>query len=153
MSRPRKGGLRIGRVLFALLVVFLLGFLVSFFLRLREFVQSDESRVDRRGIRIQVLNGSGEPGLAQELTFFLREQGFDVVDYGNAECQFEETVVVDRVDGQLSNAKAVARTIGWGLALGQIDRSLLLEVTVVIGKDFRSYFPRIRQGLEKTGET
>jgi hypothetical protein len=146
MKRSRKGGgIRIGRILFALLVFFVLGFTVSFFVRLRELAARDEPKDHRRQIRVQVLNGSGELGLAQELAFYLREEGFDVVEYRNAERQFDTTLLVDRVDGRLGKAREVARCLGAGVVMDQLDRSLFLEVTVVIGKDFPSYLPRIRE--------
>ncbi len=34
-------------------------------------------------LKVEVLNGCGKPGLAKEVTDFLRRKGFDVVNFGN----------------------------------------------------------------------
>lgn len=89
-------------------------------------------------IQLDVLNGSGQPKLAQRMTDFLRARGFDVVEMGNYKSSdVEATLVLDRA-GNIEAAKQVAAVLGVSAerVQQQIDRSLYLDVSVVIGKDY-----------------
>ncbi|MDX1488879.1 MAG: LytR C-terminal domain-containing protein, partial [Acidiferrobacterales bacterium] len=56
-------------------------------------------------LQVEVRNGCGVSGLAAEMTRFLRDQGFDVVEVGDHTVfDLEQSVVVDRV-GDLEAAK------------------------------------------------
>lgn len=89
-----------------------------------------------QGVRIEVLNGSGVPGVARAATRRLRDWGFDVVYIGNARTfDHEETQVLLRA-GDLAAAEAVAQALAAGTPVSAPDSSLALEVTVVLGKDF-----------------
>jgi hypothetical protein len=94
-------------------------------------------------IEVQVLNGSGEKYLARRVTDFLRAGGFDVVEMGNADRQdLPETLVLDR-SGKEDRARRVAGALGLlpeRVAL-RIDPSLFLDVTVIIGRDYRTLVP------------
>lgn len=91
-----------------------------------------------RAIQLDVLNGSGQPKLAQRLTDYLRARGFDVVEFGNyGSSEVEATQVLDRA-GNLEAAKQVAAALGVPQERVQqkIDKSLYLDVSVIIGKDY-----------------
>src|SRR5262249_60222549 len=50
-------------------------------------------------IRIELLNGSGRPGLAGQLASYLRDGGFDVLDVSNADrSDYRTTIVVNRTE-------------------------------------------------------
>ncbi|MBI5805864.1 LytR C-terminal domain-containing protein [candidate division TA06 bacterium] len=88
-------------------------------------------------IRVQVLNGTKESGLAQKMADELRRWGFDVVDIANAENDsFPETVVVDRADNSTGNAAYVAEALKCKNIIPQLESRSYLEVTVIIGKDY-----------------
>lgn len=88
-----------------------------------------------RPIRVEVLNGSGVVKAGLGLAEALRDQGFDVVSIGNADrSDYEETLVLDRV-GRLDYAAAVAEELDVEPAFLQKNRDLLLEVTVILGRD------------------
>ena len=93
-------------------------------------------------IQLDVLNGSGESKLAQRLTDFLRGRGFDVVEIGNYTGDLDKTLVIDRT-GNREAAVRVAQSIGVPeeRVIQKIDRTLYLDVSVFIGKDFRSLHP------------
>lgn len=93
------------------------------------------SSLARARIRVQVRNGSGIPGAAAQVTEYLREAGFDVVDFGNAE-GFDEprTVVIDRV-GDRARALEVAAALRGVPIRSEVDTSLYLDVTVIVGRD------------------
>ena len=73
------------------------------------------------------------------------DQGFDVVEISNADrSDYDETLVLDRV-GNLDYAAAVADELGTEPAFRQMNRDLLLEVTVILGRDRASrYAPTTR---------
>lgn len=92
-------------------------------------------------VRVEVLNAAGVPGLARVATRTLRERGFDVVYFGNARgFAPESTLVIDRV-GRAETAREVAAALEVERVLSRPDSTLLLEVTVVIGRDWKGAPP------------
>ncbi len=86
-------------------------------------------------VRVQVLNGSDEPGLARLVTDQLREAGYDVVNFGNARISTKTSTVVDRV-GKPEIALRVAQALTINRIETRVDTALYLEVTVILGHDF-----------------
>ena len=100
----------------------------------------------RARIRVSVRNGSGIAGAAERMTVHLRREGFDVVDFGNAErFDYPRTIVIDR-SGKPAFAREVAATLQGVPIESAPDPTLFLDVTVRIGRDL----PRILQ--EEDGE-
>jgi len=94
----------------------------------------DAGRVPRQA-QVQVLNGTGAPDLARNVTDFLRDRDLDVVSVGNADApDYAETLVLLR-RGDLSVARMVARRLGLGVPVEQRDPTLLVDVTVILGRD------------------
>jgi calcineurin-like phosphoesterase len=94
-------------------------------------------------IQVDVQNGTNESGVAAKFADYLRRNGLDVVEMGNFKGNIEEkTVIIDR-SGDLSKAKKVARILGLSdkNVIQQINNSLYLDVTIVIGKDFKELNP------------
>ncbi len=90
--------------------------------------------VDR--IKVEVLNGAGERGLAREFADRLRAQGFDVVATGNADhFDYEVTHVLDR-SGRLGAAVEVARGLSTDSLAVALDPELFLDASVVVGSDW-----------------
>lgn len=88
-------------------------------------------------IQVEVLNGSGFPDLTDKAADFLRLKKFDVVSKGNYE-SFDvlETLIIDR-SGNKANAEAVAKALGVKTKIiQQINSNYLLDVSIVIGKDY-----------------
>ncbi|MFH5834018.1 LytR C-terminal domain-containing protein [Halalkalibaculum sp. DA3122] len=91
-------------------------------------------------IQIEVLNGCGVSGLANDFTSLLRKNGFDVVETGNFEnFDLEETIVVARTFNK-ENAQRVAEALGIEEKNIIIEASddFYLDATVVIGSDYQS---------------
>ena len=87
-------------------------------------------------IKIEVLNGSENPGQAQSLRNYLIKYGFDVVHFGNAmRSDYKKTIVIDRI-GRPSLAKRIAEIINCQEVYSRIDKSLMVDVTIIIGADF-----------------
>lgn len=88
-------------------------------------------------VRVEVLNGGGYAGAAREATETLRDQGFDVVFFGNAGTfDRDSSVVLDRM-GALDRARDVADALGIRNLRSEPDSNLYLDVTVVLGRDWQ----------------
>ncbi len=91
--------------------------------------------LERRVIRVEVLNGTGESGAASRVASWLREGGFQVVEARNADrSDYFATLVVARRQ-ELDAARTVARYLGGLPVIRQAWTSDLAEVTVVLGGD------------------
>jgi hypothetical protein len=83
----------------------------------------------------EVLNGTDVNGLARLVTLRLREAGIDVVFYGTAATAAGDSTVI-LVRGADSSAGAVVRdALGLGRVVVEPDPHLLLDVSVVLGRD------------------
>jgi hypothetical protein len=89
-----------------------------------------------KAIRVEVLNASGKPGLARVATDKLRDNGFDVVYFGNAAGPARKTSsVIDRV-GKLEAAHTVATAIGIASVQSTVDVSRQVDTSVILGSDW-----------------
>ena len=111
---------------------------------------SEELADDRIGL--EVLNGLGVIGLADQFTSYQRDQGFDGVRFTNAHrFDYPRTLVINRGD-DFEQARLVAQSLGLetGAVENMPDPSLQLDVTVVLGQDYatltsyRTIMARIR---------
>jgi hypothetical protein len=92
--------------------------------------------VPRERVRVEVLNAAGVGGLAREVTNLLRDDGFDVVQFGNAGAfDRDSTAVIDRV-GRMELAEGVANALGIRNVLTEPDPNLFVDVTVLLGRDW-----------------
>lgn len=93
-------------------------------------------------ITVEVLNGCGVDRLAHDLGAYLREKNFDVVNIDNYPGGFdiERTLILDRVSMARTHARKVAEALGvpGSQVIEQMDDSMQLMVTVIIGNDYKS---------------
>jgi hypothetical protein len=87
-------------------------------------------------IKVEVLNASGQRGLARRATFALRDAGFDVVRFANDPQPRDSTLVLAR-SGNDDWAALVARALGGARVESRPDSSRYLDVTVLLGADWR----------------
>ena len=140
-----KGDHKRGTVVVYVLIIILAAFLVSLLIM---FTREDPEEIYRKNsnIRVEVLNGCGVNRLAMKVTNILRKQGFNVIKIGNTENRdFEKTVVIERSDETMQNAQYVSGRIGCKNIGKDIDAGLYLEVTVIIGKDYKKIFPDVEK--------
>ncbi|MCG3204788.1 MAG: Transcriptional regulator LytR [Elusimicrobia bacterium] len=98
--------------------------------------QVEETIVPQSGrITVKVWNASGKSGAGYEMTKFLRQAGYDVIDWGNYGNQQLQTRVIDRM-GQIENAKLVAATMGVENYHSEPNPKALVDVDVVIGQNY-----------------
>jgi hypothetical protein len=86
--------------------------------------------------KVEVLNATGKAGLARAATEQLRRAGFDVVFFGTARAADNKSSVIDRV-GHLDIANAAAGALRITSVKSQMDTTLLLDATVIIGNDWQ----------------
>lgn len=84
---------------------------------------------------VEVLNGVGVDGLARSVTMRLRERGLDVVFYGNAGMDTLAVTQVVARRGDTVAARRVQMALGVGRVVSEPDSSLLLDVSVLLGRD------------------
>jgi len=104
----------------------------------REHVQGHAYAVpspDRR-VTVEVLNGTKRQGLARVATRALRQQGIDVVFFGNADAAADSTRVLVR-RGDPGRGKDVVEALGAGRLRIEPDTLRRVDATVILGEDYR----------------
>ena len=94
-------------------------------------------------IQLDVQNGTGINGIASVFSDYLRKFGFDVVEMGNYKSEdVSKTMILSRKE-DLTNAEKIASVleVNKKYVIQQINPSLFLDATVVIGKDFKELKP------------
>jgi len=92
-------------------------------------------------VRVEVLNAGGREDMARLATDYLRDRGFDVVSYANADAFGQDsTIVLDRA-GRPQAAEAVARALGADRVESRPDANLYLDVTVLLGSGWAPDMP------------
>jgi hypothetical protein len=104
----------------------------------RTRINPDTMRLVEPGVRIkvEVLNASGERGLARRAMHYLRERGFDVVSLGTAKGKLDSSLVIDR-SGHPAWAAQAVRAIGAARVQTRADSARYLDLTLVLGASFR----------------
>jgi len=103
-------------------------------------VGKDTGSVNPSAVRVSILNGCGEPGLASLWKDKLRNMKYDVRETGNASGRYNKTVILSRTE-DMSYARHLARSIGVKNenVLMQINSDLVdIDVTVIMGSDHNS---------------
>jgi hypothetical protein len=88
--------------------------------------------------RVEVLNASGRAGLARAATDRLRGAGFDVVYFGNAGAQHGDSSIVLVRGSSDAAARAAARHLGIPAISAQVDTTLFVDATVILGRDWET---------------
>lgn len=97
-------------------------------------------------IKVEVLNGCGEKGIASKISDFLRTEHIDVIRSENADnFDYERTMLIQRSDN-LFNLKTVAKALNFDI--NDEDRVIIqpistsdVDLTLILGKDYRSVKP------------
>ncbi len=102
-----------------------------------ELEEIQKSNTVADAIQVSVLNGCGEKGIASRVGKELRKHGFDVVEIGNYRGTVEKSIVIDRL-GDEHSARKTAHVLGIPDThiYSNIDSSLYVRATIIIGKDF-----------------
>lgn len=107
---------------------------------LNGYDKSDNSKkVLSTPVQVEVLNGCGIAGAADNVTNFLRDRKFDVVQMGNYRTfDIDESIVIDR-KGNMKTAENIADSLGINRlnVIQQVNKNYLLDVSIIVGKDYK----------------
>ncbi len=98
-------------------------------------------------IQVEVLNGCGVSGVADKLTDYLRVNHIDVVNLGNYRSfEIENSIIISRNE-KIKNAEKLAALVGLDESsiIQQTNSDYLLDVTFILGKDYRNLIPLIKR--------
>jgi hypothetical protein len=90
------------------------------------------------GITVEVLNGTLVNGLARTVTGQLRRAGVDVVYFGSASVNDLDSTLILVRRGDSTVAIPIHRALAAGRIIVELDSLLLLDVTVLLGRDLAS---------------
>ena len=134
-----------GKAIIYILIIILGLFLISMVI---VFSRTDPQEIYKKNanLRVEVLNGCGVNRLALKVTNILRKKGFNVVKIDDTKHQdFDETVVLERALENMNNAKYFAKQIGCKNVDKDIDEALYIDITVIIGKDYKKIFADVEK--------
>jgi LytR cell envelope-related transcriptional attenuator len=81
------------------------------------------------------LNGCGTAGAAEIFRDFLIDNGFDIIEFGNAQgWNYPKTMVIARTEDD-KVARSLAQVLNTERILHLKDPDALVEATVIVGKD------------------
>ena len=90
-------------------------------------------------IRVQILNGNGEPGIGEEVAAKLSQENFRVILSGNARSlDYETTLIVTYDSSQkgIATAERAKALLGVGEVQVSAQGQGIVDLTIVVGKDF-----------------
>ena len=145
-KRKRKGKEKptslLVRICIFFLTILILVVITSMVFRFSKRSKKYQDNVKMAYTRVEVLNGCGVDNLAYKVSLYLREKGFDVVEISNVkESKVERTIIIERIDKGMKNAKVLGKVIHCNNMTAMIDSTLFLEVTLLLGEDYKKYFP------------
>ena len=97
-------------------------------------------------IKVEVLNGCGEKGIAAQTADFLRTEHIDVVRSENAvNFDYDTTILIHRSD-DLDHLKTVAKALDFNInnqerVMIQGGSTADVDLTLILGKDYRTIKP------------
>lgn len=109
--------------------------LIAFSLAVRWFGFGRSLADGGEPFQVEVLNGTGEPGLAGKMTLELRKMGIDVLKEGNAgSFDFRESLLIDRRNNPRL-MKKLSRLLGCSRVIIQTQDHPDVDATFIIGWD------------------
>ena len=92
--------------------------------------------------QIQILNGCGKPGAAEQFRNYLTEKGFDIIEFGNAgSWNYAHTLVIARTANE-PVARDLAKVLETENLIHLSDPLAMVDATVIIGKDYEELSKR-----------
>jgi hypothetical protein len=141
--RKRKGNSLLAKITIFILTFFTVIIITSVVFRFSTRSENLPGEYSISYVRVEVLNGCGVNDLAYKISLFLREKGYDVVEISDVKGgNVERTIVIERVDKSMKNAKILGKVINCQRITAMIDSTLFLEVTLLLGKDYKKYFSK-----------
>ena len=90
-----------------------------------------------REFRIEILNGTGEKGVAQRAAENARKKGIDVFHVGNAvNFGYEESILIGRKEKR--DLDVLGQALGCRNLVEQLKSDSFVDATLILGADYRS---------------
>lgn len=141
-KEKKDGGVVTRITIFVLTILFIL-LVASTAFRFSKAMKNFASDREVKYTRVEVLNGCGVDDLAYRVSLYLREKGFDVVEISNvAGPKMERTIIIERVDKGMRNAKRLGAAINCKNMSTMIDSTLFLEASLILGEDYQKFFSK-----------
>lgn len=96
---------------------------------------SKETTNNSAKIKIELLNGSGNKANLQKAEKLLEEAGFNVTKTGNTST-ISKTIITNKKDTVDTKLQEIKNTLGTGSITTSKSSTSLVDVTIIIGKDF-----------------
>ncbi|MDD3803265.1 MAG: LytR C-terminal domain-containing protein [bacterium] len=97
-------------------------------------------QTDREYVRVEILNATKTHGLGEKFALTLKAGECDVISVARVECDsFPRTAVVERLRKNKANARIVSSILKCKNVFIDIDSTLNVDATVIIGEDFEKY--------------
>lgn len=108
-----------------------------------EKILAQTTQTDDKPLVLEILNATGEKGLALKLTQYLREQNMngklrvDVIDYGNYPTVEKKSSIID-YSGRLAAVTQVSRALGIVSEIkAETSPTAICDTRIILGKDFQ----------------
>jgi len=100
-------------------------------------------------LRLEVLNASGRKDLAGAVTKFLRDKGFDVINFGTYGSVETQTKIVNCSDNiKAAHAVREALDLGGLEIYSKFDKRAIAQIKIILGADFNySKVEKINRGI------
>ncbi len=101
---------------------------------------SDSTARPPAGVRVtvRVVNGTDIRGLARRATLYLRDFGYDVVEYDSRREDPDDSTRIFMHTANTRWAEGLKRALGTGSIAADADSSHLVDLTVVLGRDWHA---------------
>jgi hypothetical protein len=101
--------------------------------------------VNKKNIAIDIKNASRQPRMAEKITWLLRANKFDILDWGSFPVVYDVTLIKD-YKGNFMQALKIFDILGIGKIMVSYNSSVYADMSVFIGKDCKIY-----DGFDKGG--
>ena len=93
-----------------------------------------QSRAD-----IEILNGCGQPGIANLFTHFLRAHNYDVIEIKNADnFNYEETLIIINHKNKIALANDLIKLLSIDEKNILVNENKIWDIAVIIGKNYKT---------------
>jgi len=107
----------------------------------------NDADINKKNVVIDIKNASRQPRMAEKITWLLRANKFDVLDWGSFPLVYDTTLIKD-YKGNFTQALEISKILGTGKIVVSYNSSVYADINVFIGKDCKIY-----DTLDKKGDT
>jgi hypothetical protein len=104
-----------------------------------------DTNINKKHIIIDVKNASKQNRMAEKVSWLLRANKFDVLDWGSSSIVYDKTIIKD-LKGNFTQSLKISKILGAGKVIISYSSSAYIDINVFIGKDCNIY-----DNLDKKG--